>query len=275
MVTGRRRLRIGLLFFLCCAAAATAGCHTRFRYNTDVRDAFVYECTVYRGGTDGEGTPIFDETPAGAFDIIIKPYLQRSGNIWLKLTTPTPTGRNTVFGQKNLGEKLVYMSALGKVLESKRQNNTFSMYDLFFELPAKRQQPGDSWTSQQYHEVHRTIMLGRSEGGQQGQYFALDYEKSLPIKYTYENKVRCAGNKCARLRVSAEYQETIAPDNNPLYAALSYSRNGEVDFNLKLGMVQTATYKEVFFKQILDSYSDEVIMEANDVSKTVFTLKNK
>lgn len=275
MDTGLRRLRMGAFFILCAAVAALSGCQTRLRYNTDVHDAFVYECQVYRGGTDGMGNPVFDEAPSGAIDIIVKPYQQRMNNVWLKVTTPTTTGRNTVYGQKNLGEKLVFMNARGEILESKGQNNTFSMYDLFFGLPRKRIKPGGAWASQQYHEVHRTITLSRTETGEKGQYFALDYEKSLPVKYKYEDKVRCGRGKCARLSVSAKYQETIAPDDNPVYAVLSYSRTGSVDFNLKLGMVQSATYEEVFFKQIQDSFSDEVIMEANDVTKTVYTLKKQ
>lgn len=274
MNTGSRRLRFALLAFVLLAALPASGCKPRLRYNTNARDALVYSRTVYNGGTDGQGNPYFEDSPAGTIDIIVDPYMERSGNVWVKVTTPTQTGRSTVYGDKNLGQEQILLTAQGKILERKMQNNTFSLYDLFFDLPGRKIKPGDTWTSQQFHEVHRTITIKKSLAGE-GQYFPLDYEKSLPVKYTYLEKVDCGKSKCARLSIDAAYEEVIQQEDVPIYAILSYSRSGTVDFNIKAGMIDSAEYDEVFYKQLVDAYTEDVLMEVNDVNKIQYTLKKQ
>jgi hypothetical protein len=274
MNTGSRRLRFALLAFMLPAILLAAGCKPRLRYNTKTRAPLVYQRTVYNGGTDGQGNPYFEDTPAGTINIIVDPYMERSGNVWMKVTTPTLTGRSTVYKDKNLGQEQILLTAQGNIMERKMQNNTFSMYDLFFDLPKRRIKPGDTWTSQQFHEVHRTIAIKKSLAGE-GQYFPLDYEKSLPVKYTYLEKVKCGKSKCARLSVNAAYEEVIQQEGVPIFAILSYSRTGTVDFNIKAGMPHSAEYDEVFYKQIVDSYTEDVLMEVNDVNKIEYALQKQ
>lgn len=272
MNTGPRPLRLVQLTLALACLCAAAGCATRLKYSTGTRNEFTYTRTVFNGGTDGQGNPLFDDNPAGAMDLIVKPLMTRSGSVWLRVTTPTSTGGKTVYGDKNLGQEQILLSPRGKIVERKQSNNTYSRYDLFFDMPARRIRPGDSWTSQQLHEVHRTIAIQRTELGQ-GQFFPLDYEKSLPVQYKFIEKVRCGRGKCARLSVSASYEEVLRQESAPIYAVISYSRTGTVDFSVKRGMVHTATYDDVFYKQILDSYTGEVILEANDVNRYVYRLK--
>lgn len=272
MPTRSRRLRLLFLALALPALAASAGCGMRLKYNTRARDAFTYTRTTFNGGTDGQGNPYIDDKPSGSISIIVHPFMNRGGNVWMRITTPTLSGSATVYGDKNLGEEQILLAASGKIMDRKQNNGTYSRYDLFFDLPKGRLKPGDSWASQQFHEVHRTIAISKSLAGE-GQYFPLDYEKSLPVEYKVVDKVKCGRGKCARLAVSAAYEEVIEQEGAPIYATLSYSRTGTVDFNIKKGMVHSAVYDDVFYKQIVDSVENTVLMEANDVNRFQYAIK--
>jgi hypothetical protein len=207
--------------------------------------------------------------------ILVKPYLSRNTREgWMRITTPTSTGGNTVYGDKNLGQKDILLNNKGKIVEFKGDNRTFFFMDLFFHLPEKRIKKGDSWTSVQNVELNRTISVpGSREQKGSAQYMTLPFDEFLNIRYTYAGNTACGGRRCARIRASVKYMDSKDALENVVSARLNYTRRGDILFMLKQGRVYSAKYEDTIAFQAINNIENIIQFQITHAQKIEYQLE--
>ena len=267
--------RILLAALAVCLVLCVAGCKTKLKWRIKPTGEFTYLRTVTKGHLDEDGNKVFKSMPMTQ-NIIVMPYLKNGlKQGWVKITTPSGTGRKTVHGDRNLGEAAYLIDTRGKVLETKGENRTFPLYDLLFEFPGHGLKKNQTWTALQYLEIKKSIPIEASTTGVKSMVDIIHLETAVNTKYTYRGARKCGKYKCAVIDVSSVFSKTTETADESILGQVEYVREGTIYFITKKGVIYRALYEDAVVKRALDSYSEEMMSEFTDATKTEYRLTEK
>lgn len=243
------------------AAALVSGCKPKVAYNVKSAPDYIYVCSVFKGELRDE-TPVFPDSPTAVMQISVSPALQKDSGVGVYVIKAlTDDGKPTVYGDKYLGEMKIDLKSNGVIAEKFGKGRVDGIGDLFFELPDKRLKAGDSWSNVRNED--RSFSLWRS---------SFYFKKPVEYKYTFNGIEEHGGEKCAHILMTGGHNEEVTTPTGDVIATV-YNRDGDIWFSLKKGRVQEAVYVQVIKFQALENGTGEVLIQAPDSTKYVYTIK--
>lgn len=246
------------------AAALCAGCKPRIAYNLDPIPDYVYECKSYSGGLNEKGEPSYTDIAGDVIHIKVSPLskvAQDAGDV--KVTILTEDEKPNVFGGKNFGAARIRLGGNGAFTVTTSSGMVRGLTDIFFETPKKRLRAGDSWSAVRYQDESFYMYNHKFE-----------FQNPVEYKYTYAGKTEVGGKSCARIKVVGSHSESIdipTPEGASTFTT-SLTKTGDVCFDLNPGRVRQATYEQIIRFNAKDTYTGELLVEINNMTRKVYKL---
>lgn len=257
-----RSLRAAALLFM--AAALCAGCRPRIAYNLDPIPDYVYECKTYSGGLNEKGEPSYTDIAGDVIHIKVSPLSKIAADAGdVRITILTEDEKPNVFARKNLGMTRIRLGGNGAYTVTTAEGMVKGLTDIFFETPKKRLRAGDSWSAVRFQDESFYLYDHKFE-----------FQNPVEYKYTYAGKTKVGGKSCARIKVVGSHTESTdiqTPEGASTFTT-SLTKTGDVCFDLKPGRVRQATYEQVIRFNAKDTYTGELLVEINNMTRKVYKL---